>query len=445
MRHGLPTVAIVGRPNVGKSTFFNRVLGRKHAIVEDQPGVTRDRNFAHAEWAGRSFYIIDTGGIDVESDDRMTTEIRNQVMAAIRESDLIVFIVDAQAGPHPIDYRVADMLRKTDLPVVLVVNKMDRWPQDVSHLDFWELGVGEPLPVSSVSGRGSGDLLDRIVEALPIAKDEEEKDPSTLYVAVVGKPNVGKSSFVNRLLGEERMVVSEVAGTTRDAIDTPLRYHGRTLVFIDTAGLRKQARIDPGVEYFSALRTARAIDRSDVALVLVDATEETLNVQDLKVAEKAWSAGKSMILVVNKWDLVEKDTKTAIEFEKKIRERAPMLRSVPVIFTSALTGQRVHKVLDLITEVAEERHRKIPTREVNEVVRELAGRVQPPHYRGMPVKVLYATQVEMAPPTFLLFVNHPKALTQAYLRYLHNGFRARWGFLGSPVRLRIRSRREKES
>lgn len=444
MRHGLPTVAIVGRPNVGKSTFFNRVLGHKHAIVEDQPGVTRDRNFARAEWAGRRFYIIDTGGIDVESDDQMTTEIRNQVMAAIRESDVIIFLVDAQAGPHPIDHRIADMLRKTDLPVILAVNKMDKWPQDVSHLDFWELGVGEPLPVSSVSGRGSGDLLDHIVEALPIIEEAEEKDDS-LYVAVIGKPNVGKSSFINRLLGEQRMVVSDVAGTTRDAIDTPMRYHNRQFVFIDTAGLRKQARIDPGVEYFSSLRTARAIDRADVALVLVDATEETLNVQDLKVAEKAWAAGKSMILVVNKWDLVEKDTKTAIEYEKKVRERAPMLRSVPIIFTSAVTGQRVHKVLDLITQVAEERHRQIPTREVNEVVRELAGRVQPPHYRGMPVKVLYATQVETAPPTFLLFVNHPKALTQAYLRYLHNGFRQRWGFIGSPVRLRIRSRREKKA
>ena len=444
MRHGLPTVAIVGRPNVGKSTFFNRVLGHKHAIVEDQPGVTRDRNFARAEWGGRRFYIIDTGGIDVESEDQMTTEIRNQVMAAIRESDVIIFLVDAQAGPHPVDHRIAEMLRKTDLPIILAVNKMDRWPQDVSHLDFWELGVGEPLPVSSVSGKGSGDLLDHITEALPIVEEAEEKDDA-LYVAVIGKPNVGKSSFINRLLGEERMVVSDVAGTTRDAIDTPLRYHGRELVFIDTAGLRKQARIEPGVEYFSSLRTARAIDRADVALVLVDATEETLNVQDLKVAEKAWAAGKSMILIVNKWDLVEKDTKTAIEYEKKVRERAPMLRSVPILFTSAVTGQRVHKVLDHIVEVAAERQRKISTKEVNEVVRELAGRVQPPHYRGMPVKVLYATQVETAPPTFVLFVNHPKALTQAYLRYLHNGFRQRWGFLGSPVRLRIRSRREKKA
>lgn len=444
MRHGLPTVAIVGRPNVGKSTFFNRVLGRKHAIVEDQPGVTRDRNFARAEWAGRRFYVIDTGGIDVESEDQLTTEIRNQVMAAIRESDVIVFVVDAQAGPHPVDHRIAEMLRKTDVPVILAVNKMDRWPHDVSHLDFWELGLGEPLPVSSISGRGSGDLLDRIVQALPILEETEEKDDA-LYVAVIGKPNVGKSSFINKLLGEDRLVVSDVAGTTRDAIDTPLRYHGRTLVFIDTAGLRKQARIEPGVEYFSSLRTARAIDRADVALVLVDATEGTLNVQDLKVAEKAWAAGKSMILVVNKWDLVEKDTRTAIEYEKKVRERAPMLRSVPIIFTSALTGQRVHKVLDLIVQVAEERHRKISTHEVNEVVRELAGRVQPPHYRGHPVKVLYATQVDTAPPTFVLFVNHPKALTQAYLRYLHNGFRERWGFIGSPVRLRIRSRREKKT
>jgi GTP-binding protein len=254
---------------------------------------------------------------------------------------------------------------------------------------------------------------------------------------------VGKSSFNNKLLGEERLVVSEIAGTTRDAIDTPMRYHGKTLVFIDTAGLRKQARIEPGIEYFSALRTQRAIDRSDVAVLLIDAVEE-LHVQDLKIAQKAWSAGKSLILVVNKWDLVEKETGTSVAFEKKIRERAPFLKWVPILFTSALTGQRVQKVLDLVLETAEQRKRRITTREVNEVVRELARRVTPPHYRGMPLKVMYATQAESEPPTFIMFVNYPKALNESYLRYLVNGFRAAWGFEGSPVRLRIRARREKK-
>jgi GTP-binding protein len=297
--------------------------------------------------------------------------------------------------------------------------------------------------VSSVTGRGSGDLLDQIVERLP-PPAEGEPEAEALYVAVVGKPNVGKSSFINRLLGEERLVVSEIAGTTRDAIDTPMRYHGSTLVFIDTAGLRKKARVEPGVEYFSALRAQRAMDRADVCLLLIDATEE-LHVQDLKIAERVWRAGKSLIIVVNKWDLVEKQTGTSVEFEKKIRERAPMLRCVPILFASALTGQRVQRVLDLVVEAAEQRARRVPTREVNEVVRALAQRTAPPHYRGMPVKVMYATQVEHAPPTFLLFVNHPKALTEAYLRYLINGFRDAWGFFGSPIRLRIRSRRQKKA
>jgi GTPase len=443
VRHGLPTIAIVGRPNVGKSTLFNRILGAKHAIVEDTPGVTRDRNFALAEWGGRRFYIVDTGGLEPESGEPFAEVVRAQVLAAIREADLLVFLVDGQAGPHPVDHRVAELLRVSDRPVLLVVNKLDKLPQETAQHEFWELGLGEPVPISAASGKGSGDVLDKMVDLLP-PPTSDEAETEALYLAVVGKPNVGKSSFINKLLGEERLVVSEIAGTTRDAIDTPMRYHGQTLVFIDTAGLRKQARIEPGIEYFSALRAQRAIDRADVCLLLLDATEG-LNVQDLKIAEKVWRAGKSLIICVNKWDLVEKQTGTSVEFEKKIRDRAPMLKWVPILFTSALTGLRVQKVLDLALEAAGERKRRISTREVNEVVRELAQRTAPPHYRGIPVKVLYATQVEHAPPTFLLFVNHPKALTEAYLRYLVNGFRAAWGFLGSPIRLRIRSRRDKKA
>jgi GTPase len=443
VRHGLPTVAIIGRPNVGKSTLFNRILGERHAIVEDRPGVTRDRNFARTEWAGRRFYIVDTGGLEPDKDEGFAAVVRDQVQAAIREADLLVFMVDGKAGPHPADQAIAEMLRTSDRPVLLVVNKLDKIPDETSQHEFWELGLGEPVPVSSATGKGSGDLLDHVVERLPEAT-AEEKDDEALYVAVIGKPNVGKSSFINRLLGEQRLVVSEVAGTTRDAIDTPMRYHGRTLVFIDTAGLRKQAKVEPGIEYFSALRAQRAIDRADVCVVLVDATEQELHVQDLKIAEKAWRGGKALILVVNKWDLVEKETGTAVDFEKKIRQRAPMLRHVPVLFSSALTGQRVQRVLELVVDVAEQRKRRITTHDVNDVVRELAKRTAPPHYRGMPVKVLYATQADTAPPTFVLFVNHPKALTEAYLRYLVNGFRDAWDFHGSPIRLRIRSRREKK-
>lgn len=441
MRHGLPAVAVVGRPNVGKSTFFNRVLGERRAIVEDQPGVTRDRNFGRAQWAGRSFFLIDTGGLEPESDEPMQAAIRRQVEAAIGEADVIVFLVDGQTGPHPVDHQVADMLRKVDTPVLLVVNKMDRWPQDLSHHEFWELGLGEPLPVSSLVGKGSGDLLDRVVEMLP-PLEEEDEDDETLYVAVIGKPNVGKSSFVNRLLGEERMVVSEVAGTTRDSIDTPMRYHGRDIVFVDTAGLRRQSRIERGIEYFSALRTERAVERADVCLLLMDATEP-VHVQDLKVAEKAWRSGCGLIIVANKWDLVPKDTMTSVEWARALRKRAPQLANVPIIFTSALTGQRVQKVLDLVLQVASERSRRIPTHDVVELIRQLAQRQPPPHYRGMPVKVLFATQVAVKPPTFVLFVNHPKALTPAWLRYIMRGIREAWGFIGSPVRLRVRGRREK--
>ena len=442
MRQGLPAVAIVGRPNVGKSTLFNRALGERRAIVEDTPGVTRDRNFGRAEWNGRRFFLIDTGGLEPENDEPMQSAIRRQVDAAIGESDVIVFLVDGQTGPHPIDFRIAEMLRKVQLPVLLVVNKLDRLPDELGHHEFWELGLGEPLPVSSLIGKGSGDLLDRVVELLPPATAGED-DEATLYVAVIGKPNVGKSSFVNRLLGEERMVVSEVAGTTRDSIDTPMRYHGRDLVFVDTAGLRRQARIERGIEYFSALRTERAVERADVCLLLMDATEPP-HVQDLKVAEKAWRAGCGLIIVANKWDLVEKDTMTAVEWERAMRARAPQLAHVPIVFTSAITGQRVQKVLDIVLEVAAARAQRIATHDVVEAVRELARRQPPPHYRGMPVKVLYATQVGTRPPTFVLFVNHPKALTPAWLRFMLRGLRERWPFAGTPVRLRVRGRKEQK-
>ena len=439
----LPVVAVVGRPNVGKSTFFNRVLGQRLAIVEDRPGVTRDRNFARAEWAGRHFYLVDTGGMVEGSDEPMDRLIRDQVLAAIGEADVLVLVTDGKAGPHPLDYAIAEHLRRAAKPTLLVVNKVDNLgaPNALAHHDFWDMGVGEPLPVSSTSGKGSGDVLDQIVAHLPEVEGEEEE---ALRVAVIGKPNVGKSSFVNRLLGEERLVVSDVAGTTRDAIDTPMQFKGQRLIFIDTAGLRRQSKIEEGVEFYSSIRTERAIERADVCLLLVDATAGQIAVQDLKVAEKAWDAGCGLIIVVSKWDLVEKETMTAPLFEKEIRERVPFLKWVPILFTSAKTGQRVHRVLDLIVEVQAQRNRRVATHEVNEVMRALVSRAKPPAHMNHPVKLLYATQVAVAPPTFVIFSNHPDAVPESYQRYLQNGFRDAWGFLGVPLRINLRHRGEDE-
>ena len=439
----LPVVAVVGRPNVGKSTFFNRVLGQRLAIVEDRPGVTRDRNFARADWNGRQFYLVDTGGMVEGSDEPMDRLIREQVLTAIGEADVLVLVTDGKAGPHPLDYAIAEHLRRAAKPTVLVVNKIDNLgsPTALAHHDFWDMGLGEPLPVSSTSGKGSGDVLDRIVFDLPEVEGEEEE---ALRVAVIGKPNVGKSSFVNRLLGEERLVVSDVAGTTRDAIDTPMQFKGRRLVFVDTAGLRRQSKIDEGVEFYSAIRTDRAIERADVCLLLVDATSGPISVQDLKVAEKAWDAGCGLIVVISKWDLVEKETMTAPQFEKEIRERATFLKWVPILFTSAKTGQRVHRVLDLIVDVQEQRQRRVATHEVNEVMRALVTRAKPPAYMNHPVKLLYATQVAVAPPTFVIFSNHPDGIPESYVRYLQNGFRDAWGFTGVPLRINLRHRGEDE-
>ncbi len=437
MSAGLPTVAVVGRPNVGKSTFFNRVLGRRQAIVEDQPGVTRDRNFARADWTGRDFYVVDTGGYIPGGSEAMTAAVRQQVLAAIEEADVLVFMVDGQEGPTPMDQSIADLLRTVGRPVVLLVNKLDRLPEEIGHHDFWSLGLGEPHPISSVSGKGSGDVLDAIVAELPSGPAEPAED--VLDVAVIGRPNVGKSSLVNRLLGEERLVVAESAGTTRDSIDTPFRYMNRRLNLIDTAGLRRQSRISPGLEYYSSLRTEQAIDRADICLLLIDSTEE-LHKQDLRVAGRALEAGCGLILVANKWDLVEKDEGTAAAYERYVHERAPSLAFVPVLFTSALTGQRVRRSLDLVLKVADERARRIPTAEVNEVLENLTSRQAPPHHHGRPVRLLYGTQPEIEPPGFIIFANRPEGITSNYERFLQNGFREAWGFPGVPIRLRFRGR-----
>jgi len=432
----IPVVAVVGRPNVGKSTLFNRFLGRRMAIVDDTPGVTRDRNFARAEWAGRNFFVVDTGGVIEGSDEPLHKAVRAQALAAVQEADVILFVVDGRTGIHPLDEKLAEILRKTPQPVLLVVNKLDNLPTDKSHLDFWAMGMGEPYPLSALSGKGSGDLLDAIVAQFP-GVTEEDEDEGIIRVAVVGKPNVGKSSFVNRLFGEDRVVVSEVAGTTRDPVDTPMLYHGKTLVFVDTAGLRRQSRMTDSLEYYSSLRTARVVQDADVCLVLIDATEELAS-QDLKIAEQAWEAGAGVVLVVNKWDLVEKDTDTAPVREKAMRRKAPFLQWVPILFSSALSGLRIRKTLDLILEIQDERHRRIETHEVNEALERLVRHQPPPHSRGRQVKLRYGTQVSVAPPTFVIFSNLPKEIPAHYIRYVHNSFRRRWSFMGTPLRIRFK-------
>jgi len=431
----VPVVALIGRPNVGKSALFNRIVGGHAAIVSEEAGTTRDRHFAEADWNGRSFWLVDTGGVTDDPRAPMDVEIRKQVDQAIAESDLLLLVVDAKVGVHPMDARVVDMLREAQKPWLLVANKADD-PRATDFYEFYRLGAGEPIPVSAVNGKNSGDLLDILVERIPPAPVEEQ---DALRVAVVGRPNVGKSSFVNRLLGEERLVVSEVAGTTRDAIDTPMRYHDRTIVFVDTAGLRRQSRVEDGVEFYSALRTRRAIERADICLLMIDAVEGLHN-QDLKIANLAWEAGRGLIVIVNKWDLKEKDDKTSAKFEKDAGERVPFLSFVPFLFTSALTGQRVTRTLDLILEVDAERSKRITTSQVNNTLEALIARRQPPQAAGREVKLMYATQVEVAPPTIAVFGNHPELLAEHYVRYLHNGFREAWGFTGNPLRIVLRRR-----
>lgn len=430
----LPVVALIGRPNVGKSALFNRIVGDNSAIVSEEAGTTRDRHFAQTDWNGRAFWLVDTGGIADDPSTPMDVEIRRQVDEAIGEADLMLFVVDAKVGLHPSDAHVAELLRNSGKPWIVVANKVDD-PRDTDFYEFYSLGVEEVFPVSAVNGKGSGDLLDEVVKRLPESAPEPE---DAIRVAVIGKPNVGKSSFVNKLLGADRLVVSEIAGTTRDAIDTPMRYHGRPFIFVDTAGLRRQSKIDDGVEFYSSLRTRRAIERANICILMVDATEGEIQNQDLKIAALAWEAGRGLILVVNKWDLAEKDDKASAKYQKEAAEKAPFLRFVPFLFTSALTGQRVNRVLEVILEVEAERAKRISTSEVNEKLQELLARRQPPQAAGREVKLNYATQVENDPPTIAVFGNAPDLVEEHYVRYLHNGFRSFWQFTGNPLRIVLR-------
>jgi GTP-binding protein len=433
-----PTVAIVGRPNVGKSTLFNRILGGRPAIVSERPGTTRDRHFGDAEWQGRRFWVVDTGGLVPDSDDTMDRAIRRQVEFALDEADVIVLVVDGREGLNPVDRAIADRLRKAGRPVVLAVNKLDDLERSTEQYAFYQLGFGEPQGVSAAVGKGSGDLLDAIVSRLPPYHPAEAED--TINVAVVGRPNVGKSSLVNRLLGEERHLVTPEAGTTRDAIDSVLRFEGKTLNFIDTAGLRRRAKVEDDLEFYSTLRTERAIERAQVCVLVVDATVGMHN-QDLRIATQAWDRGAGLIVLVNKWDLIEeKDANTARQGQEALIAKAPFLRYVPFLYVSALTGQRVRKVLDLIVEVAEGRELRVPTAEVNKVLAELIQRNAPPQKPGEEVKLLYASQVGTAPPTLAIVSNRPEEVPESYQRYLAHGFREVWPFPGSPLRLKFTRR-----
>ncbi len=432
-----PTVAIVGRPNVGKSTLFNRIQGGRKAIVSAEAGTTRDRHFGEGEWTGRKFWLVDTGGLVPDSHAPMDQAIRQQVETAVDEADLILFVVDGKAGLHPIDGAIAERLRKSRRPVLVVVNKLDNLESATSQYDFYSLGLGDPVGTSAGVGKGSGDLLDKLVESLP---EGVEEAPDSIKVAVVGRPNAGKSSIINRLLGEDRHVVAAEAGTTRDAIDSHLEEGGRHFTFIDTAGLRRRAKVDEDLEFYSTLRTERAIERAAVCVLVVDA-KLGLHNQDLRIATQAWDQGCGLIVLVNKWDLVEeKDANTAARGEKLLIEKAPFLEWVPFLYVSALTGQRVRKLLDLVSEVAEEREKRIPTAEVNRVLGELTERLSPPQKAGDEVKLMYASQIGTAPPEFAIVSNRPLDIHDSYLRYLVNGFRAAWGFKGSPLRIKFTSR-----
>jgi GTP-binding protein len=418
---------------VGKSLLFNRIIGESTAIVSDEAGTTRDRHFGRAEWAGRNFWLVDTGGLVEDSNRPIDAQIRHQVMQAIEEADLLLLVVDAKNGMHPSDARLVDMLRHQRKPWIVVANKVDN-PASTDFFEFYALGAGDVVPVSAQNGKGSGDLLDVVVARIPEMPQEESQ---AIRVAVIGRPNVGKSSFVNKLLGEERLVVNEEAGTTRDSIDSPMRYHDQDLVFVDTAGLRRQSKIDEGVEFYASLRSRRAIESAQVCILMIDAAEGLEN-QDLKIATLAWEAGRGLIMVVNKWDLFEKDAKSADKFRKEAIEKVPYFAFIPFLFTSAKTGLRVNKVLDLVLEVHAQRTRRISTSQVNDALEQMLARRQPSQAAGREVKLNYATQVEIEPPTIAIFGNHPELIQEHYIRFLHNGFREMWGFTGSPLRIIMR-------
>ncbi len=438
-----PIVAIVGRPNVGKSQLFNRLAGKRLSIVEDTPGVTRDRLYADAEWRGQVFSVIDTGGIEPSKDNEILKFMRYQAEAAIHHADVIVFITDLRTGITAADEDVAAMLQRSGKPIVLAVNKCDTpGAPSPDIFEFYNLGLGDPYGISALHGYGTGDLLDAVYEHFS-QEVQEEEDDDTIRVAIIGKPNVGKSSLVNRVVGEERVIVSDMAGTTRDSVDTPVENEFGKFVFVDTAGIRKKSKVDERIEKFSVMRSLLAVERSDVCVIMIDATEGVTE-QDTKVAGEAHNAGKACVIVVNKWDLVEKDGSTMKEYTIRMREGLAYMPYAPVLFISALTGQRVDKLYSMIVDVYEQNHRRIPTGQLNTILSEATARVQPPTDKGRRLKIYYMTQAGTCPPTFVCFCNDARLFHFSYQRYLENQIREVFGLTGTPVRMVVRQRGEKE-
>ena len=439
-----PLVAVVGRPNVGKSTFFNKIAGRRISIVQDTPGVTRDRIYADCEWLDNKFTLIDTGGIDPKTDDILLKQMRRQAEIAIETCDVILFFTDGRTGLTADDEDVAVMLRKSRKPVILVVNKVDHHSQNDTIYDFYALGLGEPFAISSVNMLGFGDLLDEVVRHFPADATVDEEEEHTIQIAVVGRPNVGKSSLVNRILGQERSMVSDIAGTTRDAIDTAFTREGQRYNIIDTAGIRRKRAIEEeSIERYSIVRALAAVRRCDVALIVIDA-EDGVTEQDTKVAGYVHEEGKAAVILVNKWDAVEKGTNTMEAMRKKVIDALKFMDYAPVLFISALSGQRVHKVLSMVQSVYEQTSRRITTGLLNDVLNDATAALQPPYSGGRRLKIYYATQQSVYPPTFVFFVNDENLLHFAYQRYLENQFRKAFGFEGTPLRFILRERKQKE-
>ena len=438
-----PIVAIVGRPNVGKSTLFNILAGDNISIVKDTPGVTRDRIYADCEWLNRKFTLIDTGGIEPESKDVILAQMREQAEIAIATADVIIFLVDVRQGLVDSDEKVATMLRKSKKPVVLVVNKVDNFQKMMADVyEFYNLGIGEPHPVSAVSKLGLGDMLDAVSEHFPEAEENEEED-TIPKIAIIGKPNVGKSSIINRIAGEDRVIVSDIAGTTRDAIDTQVEVNGHKYIFIDTAGLRRKSKIKEDLERFSIIRTVSAVDRCDIAILVIDAVEGVTE-QDAKVAGIAHERGKGVIIAVNNWDAIEKDDKTIYRFTEKVTEVLSFMPYAEVMYISAKTGQRFNKLFDTIDAVIQNQQLRITTGVLNEILSEAVSMQQPPSDKGKRLKLFYITQVSVKPPSFVIFVNDKELMHFSYTRYIENKIREAFGFKGTPLRFMIRERKEKE-